>query len=83
MVRLQEDDLPDTLEGNELDEERLKLGIPTLHKLKSVSAELHEFNNKADEDLMINDNKIPSDDDHDHEAARQRVNNANLNSDDL
>jgi hypothetical protein len=45
------------------------IGIPTLHKLKSVSAEQHEFNHKVDEELMIKDNKIPSDDD-DHDSAR-------------
>jgi len=72
-----EDEYPDALEGNELQKDRLRAG---LHKLKGVPGDMNEFNsNKDDEDLMINDNKIPSDeDDHDHDSARQRT---NLNTD--
>lgn len=47
-------------------------GIPTRHKLKnSESAELNELSN-ADIERMIQENKIPSDDDHDHDDAARR-----------
>lgn len=60
-------------EHNSGDSRHSGIGIPSLHKLKSVSAELNEFKKKADEELMIKDNKIPSDDDdHDHEDMLER-----------
>ncbi|OXA57871.1 neuroblastoma suppressor of tumorigenicity 1 [Folsomia candida] len=63
-----EEDVPDALEGNDLTNHHK--GV--IHTLKSVSTELHEYNTKHDQDTMINDNKIPSDDDDDHEAIARR-----------
>jgi len=75
---LEEDDVPDTIEGNDLhDSHRHKnpddilRGIPTQHKLKSDSSELPELS-EADIERMIQENKIPSDDDHDHDDAARR-----------
>ncbi|CAG7784983.1 unnamed protein product, partial [Allacma fusca] len=62
-----DDDDEEEDDGKTLDENLPQ--IPTLHKLKSVSEELKEINKAADEELMINRNKIPSDDDHDQDSA--------------
>jgi hypothetical protein len=75
-----EDETPDSLSGNDLPinhhnghhihtHEGALPAAATLHKLKSVSAEIHELNQRLDEDTMINDNKIPSDDDDEHDPA--------------
>ncbi|CAL8143786.1 unnamed protein product [Orchesella dallaii] len=79
---LEEDDIPDTIEGNDLHDthrhqspqnpDDILRGIPTRHKLQSVvSAESHELSN-ADLQRMIQENKIPSDDDHDQGDAARR-----------
>jgi len=74
----------DTLDANELeeddddqsdpDDDNIPLpDFPTLHKLKSVSAEMKEFP-KVDEESMIKENKINPDDDRTHDHHRQMTN---------
>ena len=56
--------------------------IPTLHKLKSVSEEQRDINNAAEEEMMINDNKIPADDDEDPDSLRVVHKDRQRNNDD-
>jgi len=70
------------LEANELEEDEdlenseddlpiPNIDIPTLHKLKSVSAEMKGIP-KIDAELMIKDNKITPDNDVDNDLNRAR-----------